>query len=78
MNITPADVKRIREKAGQDQSGFGRAIGSSERTIRGWENGGTIPNSAQLLLQAAEAALDNTGRSWAAGFAQQLRSGGKP
>lgn len=78
MNITPADVARIRELAGQDQVGFGRALGVSQRTIRGWEAGGTIPDSAQVLLAAAEAALSGNGKTWAANFAQQLRSGGRP
>lgn len=78
MTITAADVARIREKTGQDQVGFGRALGVSQRTIRGWEAGGTIPDSAQVLLGAADAALDGTGKTWAANFAQQLRAGGQP
>lgn len=77
--ITAADVTRIREKSGRDQGGFGKALGVSERTVRGWEAGGTIPASAQLLLHAANAALLGGAAlsNWAGHFAAQLRREGQ-
>lgn len=49
--IRAYEVVLIRDRLGLDQPTFGRLLGVSERTIRGWENGAVIPASAQFTLQ---------------------------
>lgn len=45
------EIVLIRERLGLGQLAFAQLLGVSERTIRGWENGGVIPASAQFTLQ---------------------------
>lgn len=49
--IRAYEVVLIRDRLGLDQPSFGRLLGVSERTVRGWENGAVIPASAQFTLQ---------------------------
>lgn len=76
--ITGADVERVRKLAAKDQAGFGRALGVSERTIRGWESGGTIPAAMGQLVRGAEAALlgGEALRHWGRHMAATLRQPG--
>jgi DNA-binding XRE family transcriptional regulator len=73
--IEAADVQAIRKLTGKDQAAFGRALGVSPRTIRGWEKGALIPESQQLTLGAARAALigGEALRQWARDLARNLR-----
>lgn len=73
--IIAADVVRIRELAGRDQIGFGQTLGVSERTIRSWENGSTIPEAMQVLLRAVQAALLGGAAltQWGRAMASELR-----
>jgi DNA-binding transcriptional regulator YiaG len=73
--VEGTDVKRIRERTAKDQAGFGIALGVSERTIRGWEKGATIPQSMQILLRATEAALigGEALKHWGRQIARELR-----
>lgn len=74
--IIDADVIRIRKLTGNDQEGFGLALGVSERTIRGWEKGALIPLSMQVLLRATEAALIGGAAltQWARQLSTELRA----
>lgn len=67
--ITGDDVRRIRKGCELNAPTFAKVLGVSERTVRGWEGGGSIPDPMQDLLAAIEAALTKRKRDlevWAA------------
>lgn len=45
------EIVLLREAMGLDQKTFGQRIGVSARTVRGWEGGAVIPDSAQFTLR---------------------------
>ena len=54
-NITPADVRAIRNNLGKSQSEFALMIGVSVATLQNWEQGRRKPEGpAQALLKIAE------------------------
>lgn len=66
--ILAADVRRIRSETGLTTPAFAAALGVSERTVRGWESGGTIPDAMQNLLAAVDAVASGRKRdleTWA-------------
>lgn len=77
--ITADDVKRLREAAGVDQPTFGKALGVSPRTVRGWETGAIIPDTAQLLLTGVDAAFNGgkTLTQWGAEIRARVMTGAK-
>jgi DNA-binding XRE family transcriptional regulator len=76
---TSPDVRGIRERAGLDQSAFGKALGVSERTVRSWEKGAPIPESMQLLLDGAAAALagGQAPQAWGARVRERFAGAGQ-
>lgn len=51
------EIVLLREAMGLDQKTFGQRIGVSARTVRGWEGGAVIPDSAQFTLRLLRAVL---------------------
>jgi putative transcriptional regulator len=55
INISPADVRAIRNRLGKSQSEFALMIGVSVGTLQNWEQGRRRPEGpAQALLKVAE------------------------
>ncbi|WP_150539378.1 helix-turn-helix domain-containing protein [Actinobacillus vicugnae] len=59
IQISPDEVKSIREKLNLSQAVFARKLRTSVRTYQGWEQGKTKPNpQAVLLLKMVEKSPD--------------------
>lgn len=48
--ITPAQIKRLRERSKVSQPVFARYLNTSESTVEKWETGAKKPNGAALKL----------------------------
>jgi putative transcriptional regulator len=55
LDLTAADVRRIRESAKLSQDVFARYLGTSKSTVQKWESSVNIPNPfAQRLMMAID------------------------
>ena len=55
--IDAAAVAAIRTELDMSQLAFGTMLGVSVRTVRGWEGGAVIPDSAQFSLRLVRHAM---------------------
>lgn len=57
-SLNPAQIKRIREKAGLSQIAFAKRIGMSPASVNSWERGRAMPTakSCSAILELAKAA----------------------
>ena len=65
-DYSPADIKRVRQKAGMTQRSFADFMGVSIKTVEAWEGGQTHPSGTACRLMEVLSKEEPSKFSWVA------------